>query len=117
MIDNISQATLDVIEGIKQKRPVKFTYMDHERIIQPTGFYGDFHGFEGTFAGENDQTEYRRFSFDKVDDWQGVILPYTVFVEVQMYGYPTAAEVRDYLAPIADGMEPLVYTIKPTSEV
>ena len=117
MIDNISQATLDVIEGIKQKRPVKFTYMDHERIIQPTGFYGDFHGFEGTFAGENDETEYRRFSFDKVDDWQGVILPYTVFVEVQMYGYPTDAEVRDYLEPIADGMEPLVYTIKPTSEV
>jgi hypothetical protein len=111
MIDNISQATLDVIEAIRKKIPVKFTYMDLTRIVNPTGFYGDFYGFEGTYA--EDETQHRRFSFDKVDDWQGVVLPYTVFVEINMYDYPTDEEVRSYLEPIADGMDPLVYRIKP----
>jgi hypothetical protein len=30
-----------------------------------------------------------------------------------MYDYPTDEEVRSYLEPIADGMDPLVYRIKP----
>ena len=114
MID-ISQATLDVIEAIRRKRPVKFSYMERERIINPTGFYGDFYGFEGTYAEE--ETAHRKFSFDKVDDWQGVVLPYTVFVEIQMYDYPTDDEVRDYLQSIVDGIDPLVYSIKPRTEV
>ena len=49
MIDNISQATLDVIEAIKTKQVIKFDYgHDVIREIKPTGFFGDFDGFEGT---------------------------------------------------------------------
>ena len=42
MIDNVSQATLDVIEAIRKQIPVKFTYEDRTRIINPISFYGDF---------------------------------------------------------------------------
>ena len=49
MIDNISQATLDVIEAIKTKQVIKFDYgNDTIREIKPTGFFGDFDGVEGT---------------------------------------------------------------------
>ena len=72
MIDNISQATLDVIEAIKTKQTLKFNYgMDIVRVVTPTGFFGDFDGFEGT--DENTvPREFRRFRFDKVNEWIGM---------------------------------------------
>ena len=72
MIDNISQATLDVIEAIKTKQTIKFNYgMNIVREVTPTGFFGDFDGFEGT--DENTvPREFRRFRFDKVNEWIGM---------------------------------------------
>ena len=72
MIDNISQATLDVIEASKTKQVVRFDYgHDVIREIKPTGFFGDFDGFEGT--DENtEEKEFRRFRFDKIKKWLGV---------------------------------------------
>ena len=72
MIDNISQATLDVIEAIKTKQVIKFDYgHDVIREIKPTGFFGDFDGFEGTDES-TDNREFRRFRFDKIQKWMGV---------------------------------------------
>ena len=72
MIDNISQATLDVIEAIKTKQVVRFDYgHDTIREIKPTGFFGDFDGFEGTDEATEDR-EFRRFRFDKIQKWMGV---------------------------------------------
>jgi hypothetical protein len=70
MID-ISQATLDVIEAIKENRTIGFKY-GHETIreIKPTGFFGDFDGFEGTDEA-TESREFRRFRFDKVNEWIG----------------------------------------------
>ena len=71
MID-ISQATLDVIEAVKTKQIIKFDYgHDVIREIKPTGFFGDFDGFEGTDESTNDR-EFRRFRFDKIQKWIGV---------------------------------------------
>ena len=71
MID-ISQATLDVIEAVKTKQVIKFDYgHDVIREIKPTGFFGDFDGFEGTDEATNDR-EFRRFRFDKIQKWMGV---------------------------------------------
>ena len=112
MIDNISQATLDVIEGIKQKRPVKFTYIDHERIIQPTGFYGDFNGFEGTDEA-TDAREFRRFAFDKITDWYGVSLPYRVYVEMEVLGHPSDNDIRQKMYEILKDEEELLYKVEP----
>ena len=71
MID-ISQATLDVIEAVKTKQLVKFDYgNDTIREIKPTGFFGDFDGFEGTDEA-TDEREFRRFRFDKIQNWLGV---------------------------------------------
>jgi len=69
MID-VSQATLDVIEAIKKKGVVKFTYKDNGvmRYIKPLSFYGDFEGFEGIDTTK-DEENYRRFSFNAVNDW------------------------------------------------
>ena len=72
MIDNISQATLDVIEAIKTKQTIKFNYgMDIIRVIKPTGFFGDFDGFEGTDEA-TESKEFRRFRFNKVNKWMGL---------------------------------------------
>ena len=72
MIDNISQATLDVIEAVKTKQVVRFDYgHDVIREIKPTGFFGDFDGFEGTDESTSDR-EFRRFRFDKIQKWLGV---------------------------------------------
>jgi len=70
MIKDISQATLDVIEAIKQKGAVKFTYKDKDvtRYIKPAQFYGDFEGFEGVDVALD---EYRKFSFKSMDRWDG----------------------------------------------
>ena len=71
MID-VSQATLDVIEAIKTKQVVRFDYgNDTIREIKPTGFFGDFDGFEGTDEATDDR-EFRRFRFDKIQKWLGV---------------------------------------------
>ena len=69
MID-VSQATLDVIEAIKKKGVIKFTYRDTGvmRYIKPLSFYGDFEGFEGIDTTK-DEENYRRFSFNAVNDW------------------------------------------------
>jgi len=69
---NISQATLDVIEASKTKQVVRFDYgHDVIREIKPTGFFGDFDGFEGTDESTSDR-EFRRFRFDKIQKWLGV---------------------------------------------
>jgi len=70
MIKDISQATLDVIEAIKQKGAVKFTYKDKDvtRYIKPARFYGEFEGFEGVDVALD---EYRKFSFKSINRWDG----------------------------------------------
>lgn len=70
MIKDISQATLDVIEAIKQKGAVKFTYKDKDvtRYIKPAQFYGEFEGFEGVDVALD---EYRKFSFKSINRWDG----------------------------------------------
>jgi hypothetical protein len=70
MIKDISQATLDVIEAIKQKGAVKFTYKDKDvtRYIKPAQFYGEFEGFEGVDVALD---EYRKFSFKFINRWDG----------------------------------------------
>ena len=71
MID-VSRATLDVIEAIKTKQVVRFDYgNDTIREIKPTGFFGDFDGFEGTDEATDDR-EFRRYRFDKIKNWLGV---------------------------------------------
>jgi len=71
MID-VARATLDVIEAVKTKQVIKFDYgHDVIREIKPTGFFGDFDGFEGTDESTNDR-EFRRFRFDKIQKWMGV---------------------------------------------
>ena len=116
MIDNVSQATLDVIEAIKKQNVVQFKYgsQDVIRTIKPESFYGDFKGFQGIDVNTTD--EFRKFSFDRVTSWVGIPITYKVFVELEILGYPTDDDVRDYLEPIADGMDPLVYTLKPVAD-
>ena len=71
MID-VARATLDVIEAVKTKQVIKFDYgHDVIREVKPTGFFGDFDGFEGTDESTNDR-EFRRFRFDKIQKWMGV---------------------------------------------
>jgi len=71
MID-VARATLDVIEAVKTKQVIKFDYgQDVIREVKPTGFFGDFDGFEGTDESTNDR-EFRRFRFDKIQKWMGV---------------------------------------------
>ena len=116
MID-ISQATLDVIEAIKKQKVVQFKYGSHDefRTIEPESFYGDFYGFQG--ADVSGAGGFRRFSFDRITEWVGTPIRYKVFVELEILGYPTDDDVRDYLEPIADGMDPLIYTLKPIGEL
>ena len=116
MIDNVSQATLDVIEAIKKQNVIQFKYgsQDVIRTIKPESFYGDFKGFQGIDVNTTD--EFRKFSFDRVTEWVGTPIRYKVFVELEILGYPTDDDVRDYLEPIADGMDPLVYTLKPVAD-
>jgi hypothetical protein len=115
MID-VSQATLDIIDAIRNKQSVKFRYgsYDKQRTIIPTGFYGDFYGFEGREA--DDVEEFRRFSFDRVVDWEGAQLNYKVFVELEVVGYPTDKEVAEELHELLDSAEPLMYTLKPVAD-
>lgn len=110
----ISQATLDVIESIKNSRPLRFTYgTSGERLVQPTGFFGDFVGFEGTdlHVSEEDPHNFKRFLFKRVTHWDGVCLPYKVSVTFKFEGYPTDKEVREQIIFLAEESEDLEYTI------
>ena len=59
---DVSQATLDVIESVKNKQTIKFYYQykhganDDPKTytVTPSGFFGDFVGFEGTDEGKWD---------------------------------------------------------------
>ena len=77
MIDNISQATLDVIEAIKENKTIGFKYGQETKTIRevkPVDFYGDFDGFGGTDINLDKKTgNYRRFSFNKINEWIGDI--------------------------------------------
>ena len=116
MID-VSNATLDVIEAIRNQKVVQFKYGSHDefRTIEPESFYGDFNGFQGADVGN--AGGFRRFSFDRVTEWVGIPIIYKVFVELEVSGYPTDDDVREGLEPIADGVYPLVYTLKPQGDL
>ena len=112
MID-VSTATLDIIEAIKTRDSVKFNYgKDVIREIKPTGFFGDIDGFEG-IDEDTDHKEFRRFRFDKVDEWLGIPIQYKVYVELDMSGYPTDKEVTEKLHELLDSAEPIMYRLKP----
>ena len=115
MID-VSNVTLEIIEAIRNKKVVQFKYgsKDEFRTIEPESFYGDFNGFQGSDV--SGAGGFRRFSFDRVTEWVGIPIKYKVFVELEILGYPTDDDVRDYLEPIADGMDPLIYTLKPVAD-
>ena len=70
---DISNATLDIIEAIKNKQTIKFDYkykyseVNEEPktyTVKPLGFFGDFDGFEGT--DEEDDQQFKRFRFETV---------------------------------------------------
>ena len=110
MID-VSQATLDVIEAVKTNNPVRFDYgQGIIREVKPTGFFGDYVGFEGTDEA-TEEREFRRFRFDKITEWIGIPIQYKVYVELDMSGYPTDKEVAEKLHELLDSREPLDYTI------
>ena len=116
MID-VSNATLEVITAIKQKRSVQFDYGHNViREIKPTAFFGDFDGFEGTDE-HTEEKEFRRFRFDKIQDWLGIPIQYKVYVELDMSGYPTDSEVVDKLHKLLDSAEPIMYTLKPQGDL
>ena len=112
MID-VSQATLDVIEAVKTNNSVRFDYgQDIIREVKPTGFFGDYVGFEGTDEA-TEEREFRRFRFDKITEWIGIPIQYKVYVELDMSGYPTDKEVAEKLYELLDSAEPIMYTLKP----
>jgi len=113
MINNLSQATLDVIEAIKKSKVIKFTYggTDELRKIKPTGFYGDFNGFEGTYS-DSDEKEFRRFSFDKVTDWYGITNEYRIIIELDIDEYPSDDDVRKHLYKVLRQDQDILYSVK-----
>tara|TARA_R100001086_G_scaffold114754_1_gene58637 strand:+ start:141 stop:500 length:360 start_codon:yes stop_codon:yes gene_type:complete len=100
MID-VSQATLDVIESVKNRQTIKFDYQYKHGVneepktytITPSGFFGDYIGFEGTDEGTEDR-QFKRFRFDNVTEWIGVTKPVKVLVELEFNDYPTETEVE-----------------------
>jgi len=113
MIDNVSQATLDVIEAIKKSKTIKFTYgsSDESRKIKPTGFYGDFNGFEGTYY-DSDEKEFRRFSFDRVTEWYGITNEYRIIIELDVNEYPSEEDVRKHMYKVLKEDEQILYSVK-----
>ena len=99
---DVSQATLDVIESVKNKQTIKFDYQykyganDDPKTytVTPLGFFGDFVGFEGTDEGTEDR-QFKRFRFDNVTSWIGITKPVKVLVELEFNGYPTVTEVEE----------------------
>tara|TARA_R100001594_G_scaffold123504_1_gene159946 strand:- start:58 stop:417 length:360 start_codon:yes stop_codon:yes gene_type:complete len=100
MID-VSQATLDVIEAVKNNKTIKFDYQYKHGIndepktysITPSGFFNYFTGFEGTDEGTEDR-QFKRFRFDNVTDWIGITKPVKVLIELEFNDYPTDTEVE-----------------------
>ena len=120
MID-VSNATLDIIDAIKKQNVIQFKYGGHDglRTIKPTGFYGDFNGFQGTDVTHEQgitADKFRKFSFDKITEWSGIPITYKVFVELEVVGYPTDKEVAEELHELLDSAEPIMYTLKPVAE-
>ena len=107
MID-ISQATLDVIKAIKQKKQIQFVYGSNNciRELEPTGFFGDFDGFEGKDILLD---AHRKFHFRKVTEWFGIPQEYELNISVECHSYPTEED-------ILEDIRPLVYTINPIEE-
>ena len=106
---DVSQATLDVIESVKNKQTIKFDYQYKHGVndepktytITPSGFFGDYIGFEGTDEGTEDR-QFKRFRFDNVTDWIGITKPVKVLVELEFYEYPTDTEVEEKLEHLID---------------
>jgi len=105
---DVSQATLDVIEAIKNKQTIKFDYkykyseVNEEPktyTVKPLGFFGDFDGFEGTDEDTEDR-QFKRFRFETVTEWLGITKPVRVLVELEFNEYPTDKEVEDKLFKI-----------------
>ena len=99
---DVSQATLDVIESVKNRQTIKFDYQYKHGVndepktytITPSGFFGDYIGFEGTDEGTEDR-QFKRFRFDNVTEWIGVTKPVKVLVELEFNDYPTETEVEE----------------------
>ena len=109
---DISNATLDVIEAVKNNKTIKFDYQykhgvnDEPKtyIITPSGFFGDFVGFEG--VDEDDYQQFKRFRFENVTEWLGVTKPVKVLVELEFNDYPTDTEVEEKLEHLIDYQTP-----------
>ena len=106
---DVSQATLDVIESVKNRQTIKFDYQYKHGVneepktytITPSGFFGDYIGFEGTDEGTEDR-QFKRFRFDNVTEWIGVTKPVKVLVELEFNDYPTEEEVEEKLEHLID---------------
>ena len=94
--------------NVRFRLGLEYSKKDYELL-----FYGDFYGFEGREA--DDVEEFRRFSFDRVVDWEGAQLNYKVFVELEVVGYPTDEEIAEELHELLDSAEPIMYTLKPVA--
>ena len=102
---DISNATLDVIEAVKNKKTIRFDYKkeysDYARqhktyTVTPSGFFGDFIGVEGLDEGTEDR-QFKRFRFENVTEWLGITKPVNVLVELEFSDYPTDTEVEEEL--------------------
>ena len=102
IMKDVSNATLDIIEAVKNNKTIKFDYKkeysdyarQHETYtVTPLGFFGDFVGFEGTDEGTEDR-QFKRFRFDNVTSWIGITKPVKVLVELEFNDYPTEEEVE-----------------------
>ena len=107
IMKDVSNATLDIIEAVKNNKTIKFDYKkeysdyarQHETYtITPSGFFGDFVGFEG--VDEDDYQQFKRFRFEHVTEWLGITKPVKVLVELEFDDYPTEEEVEDKLFKI-----------------
>ena len=110
---DISNATLDVIKAIKNKQAIRFDYkykysgVNEEPktyTVKPLGFFGDFVGFEGT--DEEDNQQFKRFRFETVTEWLGVVKPVKVLVELEFNDYPTDTEIEEKLEHLIDYQTP-----------
>ena len=117
IMKDVSNATLDIIEAVKNKQTIKFDYQykhgfnDEPKtyIITPSGFFGDFVGFEG--VDEDDYQQFKRFRFDNVTEWLGVTKPVKVLVELEFNNYPTDKEVELELHKLVDSLEPVMWRV------
>ena len=117
IMKDVSNATLDIIEAVKNNKTIKFDYQykhgfnDEPKtyIITPSGFFGDFVGFEG--VDEDDYQQFKRFRFDNVTEWLGVTKPVKVLVELEFNDYPTDKEVELELHKLVDSLEPVMWRL------